>query len=109
MKIKILGGIMIAALAITSTAKAQERTPYINHRLHNQERRINSGERDGELSRREAYNLRNEDRHIRYERRRDMADGRLTYGERRHLRRQENRTNRQIYHDRHDGWEDNSF
>ena len=55
MKIKIFGGLLIAALAITSVAQAQTHTPVINQRQHNQERRINHGVRSGQLTRNEAH------------------------------------------------------
>ena len=50
MKINIFGGLLVAALAITSIANAQDRTPVINARQHNQERRINNGVRSGQLT-----------------------------------------------------------
>jgi hypothetical protein len=101
MKIKIFGGLLIAALAVTSMAQAQNRTPVINHREHNQNRRINQGVRSGELTRNEAHHLRNDERHIRNEKMRDKASGHITYAERRHLRHEENRTSRAIYRDKH--------
>ena len=101
MKIKILGGLLVAALAISSVAQAQTRTPVINRRQHNQERRINQGVRSGELTRNETRNLRNDERHISRDRRMAKADGRVTPNERRHLRHDENRTSRAIYRDKH--------
>jgi hypothetical protein len=101
MKIKIFGGLLIAALAVTSVANAQ--TPVINHRQHNQERRINQGVRSGELTRREAHNLRHDERRIRNEKRFAMATGRMTPRERTHIRHQENRLSHKIYRDKHNG------
>ncbi len=101
MKIKILGGLLVAALAITSVANAQTRTPVINHRQHTQERRINQGVRSGRLTRNEAGHLRNDERRIRAEKRTAMAEGRMGPRERRHIRRQENRVSRRIYRDKH--------
>jgi len=101
MKLKIFGGLLIAALAFTSMAQAQSRTPVINHRQHRQERRINQGVRSGELTRNEAHHLRGEERRISRERRMAMAEGRMNRGERRHLRHEENRTSRDIYRDKH--------
>jgi hypothetical protein len=101
MKIKILGGLLVAALAVTSVAQAQTRTPVINHREHRQERRINHGVRNGELTKNEARHLRNDERNIRSDKRMARSDGRVTAGERRHLRRQENRTSRAIYRKKH--------
>jgi hypothetical protein len=101
MKIKIFGGLLIAALAVTSIAQAQDRTPVINHREHNQNRRINQGVRSGELTRNEAHHLRMGERHIRNERMRDRTSGHVTYAERRHLRHEENHLSRAIYRDKH--------
>jgi hypothetical protein len=101
MKIKIFGGLLIAALAVTSMAQAQTHTPVINHREHNQNRRINRGVRSGELTRNETHHLRNDERHIQNQKMRDKASGHVTYAERRHLRHEENRTSRAIYRDKH--------
>ena len=101
MKIKIFGGLLVAALVITSMAQAQTHTPVINHRQRRQERRINQGVRNGELTRNEARHLRGGERRIGEQRRMAMADGRMNRGERRHLRREENRTSRAIYRDKH--------
>jgi len=103
MKITIFGGVLAAALAITSIANAQTRTPVINHRQVRQERRINRGVRSGELTRNEAHSLRRGERKIQMDKRMAKADGRVTHGERRHLRREENRMSRAIYRDKHNG------
>jgi len=101
MKLKIFGGVLVAALAITSIAQAQTRTPVINHREHRQERRINQGVRSGELTHREASNLRHDERKIRSDKRMAKSDGRVTSGERKYLRHEENRTSRAIRRDKH--------
>jgi hypothetical protein len=103
MKIKILGGLLIAALAFTSIAEAQTRTPVINHRQHNQNRRINQGVRSGELTRNEAHHLRRDERHIAMDKRIAKANGHVSRAERQHLRREQNRTSRAIYRDKHNG------
>ena len=101
MKTTIFGGLLIAALAITSIANAQTSTPVINHRQHNQERRINQGVRSGELTRTEARHLRAGENRISRQKNRYKENGRVTAGERRHLRHEENRTSRAIYRDKH--------
>jgi len=101
MKLKIFGGVLVAALAITSIANAQTRTPVVNHREHRQERRINQGVRSGELTRTEAHHLRGDERRIREDKRMAKADGHVTRGERKQLRREENRTSRAIYRKKH--------
>ena len=101
MKIRIVGGALVAMLAVTSIANAQSRTPVIDRREHRQERRIAQGVRSGELTRHEARNLRRSERSIRTEKRMAMADGRVTPAERRHLRHKENRVSRHIYRAKH--------
>ena len=103
MKIKIFGGLLIAALAITSIAQAQTRTPVINHRQRNQERRINQGVRSGELTRNETHHLRADENRISRTKRMDKASGHVTHAERKQLRHEENRTSRAIYRDKHNG------
>jgi len=103
MKITIFGGVLAAALAITSIANAQTHTPVINHRQVRQEHRINKGVRSGELTRNEARSLRRGERNIQMEKRMAKADGRVTRAERRHLRHKENRMSRAIYRDKHNG------
>ncbi len=102
MKLKIFGGLLVAALAITSMAQAQTHTPVINHRQHRQERRINQGVRSGELTRNETRHLRSDERRIGRQKRIAMAERQgQNRAERRHLRRDENRTSRAIYRDKH--------
>jgi len=101
MKINIFGGLLVAALAITSLANAQDRTPVINARQHNQNRRINQGVRSGQLTHHEAHNLRNDERRISAEKHIAKASGHVTPRQRTMLRHQENRTSRAIYRDKH--------
>jgi len=103
MKIKIFGGLLIAALAFTSMAQAHTRIriPVINHRQHRQERRIKQGIRSGELTRNEARHLRGDEIRIGEQRRIAMNNGRMNRCERMHLRREESRTSRAIYRDKH--------
>ncbi|SRR5258707_8339953 len=101
MKIKILGGLLIAVLAVTSIAQAQTRTPVINQRQHNQRSRINHGVRSGQLTHNEAHHLRADENRISRTKRADKASGRVTPAERSQLRHEENRTSRAIYRDKH--------
>jgi hypothetical protein len=101
MKATIFGGLLIAALGITSIAQAQTRTPVINHRQHNQERRINEGVRSGRLTHGEAHHLRADENRISRQKNRYKESGHVTTGERRQLRHEENRTSRAIYRDKH--------
>jgi hypothetical protein len=101
MSIKIFGGLLVGMIAITSMAKAQTRTPVINHREHNQERRINQGVRSGQLTRKETKNVRGDERSIRAQKQADKASGKVTAADRTQLRHEENKTSRTIYRDKH--------
>jgi len=103
MKITIFGGVLVAALAITSIANAQTRTPVINHRQVRQERRIHQGVRSGELTRHETRSLQRGERKIQADKRTAKADGRVSPAERRHIRREQNHMSRAIRRDKHNG------
>ena len=79
-------------------AQAHPRRAEVNHRLANQNRRIDREVREGEISRAQAYALHGEDRTIRAEER-FMASqhrGHITRAEQRALNQQENGVSRQI-------------
>ncbi|WP_295669689.1 hypothetical protein [uncultured Mucilaginibacter sp.] len=99
MKITIFGGLLVAALAITSMAQAQTHIQGINRMQHKQEHRIAMDVRHRKISRRDAYHLRREEQRLNTEKRMAMADGRVTPAERRHLRREEKKINHTIRHD----------
>jgi hypothetical protein len=70
----------------------------VNHRLANQNRRITREVRDGQISHRQAHDLRAEDRGIRGQERfyASRHGGHITRAEQRHLNREENGVSRQI-------------
>jgi len=86
------------ANAATPWQKHHPRRTEVNMRLAHQERRIAEERREGELTRRQAHELRAQDRGIRNEERFDASrDGsHITKGEQRSLNRQENAVSRQI-------------
>jgi len=104
MKIKIFGGLLVAALAITSMANAQAPVrpiKGINRMERKENRRIAMDVRTHKITRGQAFHLRNEERHLNRDRRMALADGRVNRFERRHMRREERRINRTIRHDEH--------
>jgi len=101
MKATIFGGLLVAALAVTSIAQAQTHTPVIDARQRHQEHRINKGVRSGELTRGEATRLRANENAISREKRMVKADGRVTHNERHNLRRDENINSRAIRRAKH--------
>lgn len=99
MKTKLLFSIFaLAAL----TAQAQTATPKVDQRQDNQERRIEQGEKSGQLTPREAARL--EKRQDRVERveERAQADGKVTAKERAHLDNMQDRASRDIRREKHD-------
>ncbi|HLX36224.1 MAG TPA: hypothetical protein VKR29_00435 [Candidatus Binataceae bacterium] len=106
-----LTALMVGGLVYVGTASAQnnwqENHPArteVNQRLLNQDRRINQGERHGQLNGAEAQQLHAEDQSIRNQERQDAAEhhGHITRAEKRQLNREENAESRQIYQERHD-------
>lgn len=82
---------------------AHPRRTEVNGRLYNQERRINAGVRDGQLTHQEAHQLRSDDRGI-YREEHQMAQldgGHITRADQKSLNQQENATSKDIHSDRH--------
>ena len=77
------------------------RTPGVNQRQRNQQRRIGRGVRSGELTGRETLRLAREQYQIQREKRAYKADGEVTRPERRELHRELNQASRHIYRAKH--------
>ena len=84
---------------------AHPRRAEVNGRLANQNRRIDNGVADHQLTNSQARQLHREDHAIRSEERADAAahGGHITKGEQRQINRQENRVSRQIHRERQAG------
>jgi hypothetical protein len=111
LKVKMaLAGLVAAVMLGSGTSFANEWQNYhprrveVNHRLRNQNYRINQGLRDGQLTHAEASQLRSEDRSVLHQERVDARydDGHITRPEDRVLNQEENGISQQIYTDRHD-------
>ena len=102
--LKLVNALLVTALlgiAAPSFADNVSRTQ-VGARLANQNRRIDDGLRNGQLSWRQARRLHREDRRVRrWARRDERRHGGLTPRDARHLNRHENRVNRQIERERH--------
>lgn len=102
----VLGmGLLVGSVADASAGWAQRhpRRVEVNHRLGNQNFRINRDERNGTLSARQGRQLHAEDHTIRREERFDASldGGHITKAEQRSLNQQENTVSRQIYKESH--------
>ena len=94
----MFAGVVGTASAETTWQKNHPRRNQVNHRLHNQNRRIHHDVRNGTMTHHQALAAHREDHQVRQEER-DMArqnDGHLTRPEQRVLNRQENAISRQI-------------
>ncbi len=88
-------------LAQDATQPAGTKTPVINQRQRNQQRRIRQGVKSGSLTPREARTLERREAKIQADKKAAKSDGVVTPQERRKLRREENRTSRAIYRKKH--------
>jgi len=102
----VIAAVMITGiLSVTGLAQGSRYRRYdnVNRREYSQRNRIREGVRSGELTRREAGRLINQQRRIEsYERRSRLDDGRLDRHERRRLDQMLDRSNRDIYREKHD-------
>ncbi len=76
--------------------------PRIQKREQNQEKRIEQGEKSGQLTPREAGRLERQQTKIKQDEERMKSDGKLTKQERNKLNREQNRASRNIYKEKHD-------
>ena len=98
-----LGSVAFAASPAAARFTPHPRRTEVNGRLFNQERRINAGVRDGQLTRTEAHALRKDDRGV-YREKSQMAKldgGRITKADQRALNQQETAVSKDIKTDRH--------
>lgn len=100
MKQLIFAATLLGTMLFTQMAEAHTRTQY---RQYNQHQRIHQGVRSGQLTHREAMQLRMQQAKVRNYKKMAMADGRVTHNERAMIHDQQRRNNRNIYHQKHDG------
>jgi len=94
-----------AAASLPAFAQSQQAADpnEIHQRKENQQDRIAQGVKSGQLTPRETANLENKEAAINHETREDRKanGGKLTPAEKAKVNRQQNRTSRQIYRDKH--------
>ena len=91
-----------AALLVAASAFAQTATPVVTDRQINQHERIKEGKESGELTKPEARKLKMREAKIRHDKRVAKSDGVVTPEERAKLNREQSRTSRAIYRQKHD-------
>ena len=97
----IFASILALVMGCVTLSSAQTRSPKIDKKERRQEERIRKGERSGEITPKEASKLETRENRIRNEKRVDKADGKLSRSERRQIRRDEHRADKQIYDKKH--------
>ncbi len=77
----------------------------VNGREQNQQDRIANGEKNGTLTPGQASHLENREQHIENQEKADVAahNGHLTKAEQKQLNKEQNKTSKQIYKDKHSG------
>ena len=77
----------------------------VNAREQNQQDRIANGVKNGTMTPGQAARVENKEQHIENQEKADMAahNGHLTKAEQRQLNKEQNKTSKQIYKDKHDG------
>ena len=101
MKKTMIFAVAILALMCSTISMSQTKTPVIDQREANQQARIQQGVQSGELTGGEARRLEAQEGKIKADEMVAKADGKVTPAERRHLKRELNRTSRRIYRAKH--------
>lgn len=99
--VKILTIAALAALAIPAFAQTTS-TPRIDQRQANQERRIEAGEKSGQLNQREAARLEKGQARVQKMENKAVADGKVTAKERARIEKAQDKQSRRIYREKHD-------
>ena len=98
---KILSAAVFAALTLPALAQTPS-TPRIDQRQANQERRIEAGEKSGQLNQREAARLEKGQGRVQKMENKATADGKVTARERARVEKAQDRQSRRIYREKHD-------
>ena len=98
----ICAGILPVSGFAAAKNTARPKTPVINEREHNQQDRIRQGIKSGELTRREAVRLEEQEAKIRVNEKFERSDGKITPAERARLDKELNKTSKNIYQQKHD-------
>ncbi|MCC2677678.1 MAG: hypothetical protein K0R29_254 [Pseudobdellovibrio sp.] len=93
----------VVVLMVSLTAEANRN----QNREHRQQGRIKAGVASGELTKREARKLRKGQKHIDHLQQKAMADGVLSPEEKARIEKAQDRQNKKIYKQKHDGQDRN--
>ena len=94
--------VLVGALALPAFAQDTTSTPRIDKREANQQRRIEQGEKSGQLTGREAARLERGQGRVQKMEDKAVSDGKVTPRERARIERAQNRQSRKIARQKHD-------
>ena len=97
----IAAAFVLACFALSAVAQTSS-TPRIDKRQENQERRIEQGQKSGQLTPKEAERLEKGQARVQKMEDKAAADGKLTKKERARIEQAQNRQSKKIYRERHD-------
>ena len=97
--IMLIAAALVSSLLLGNPVFAQGT---INQRERHQQRRIAEGVRDGELTRKEAGKLENQQAKIHTAEAKARADGEFTAKERAQIQKKQDKASRDIYKEKHD-------
>jgi hypothetical protein len=103
----VCAGLLPVSGFAAANIAARPKTPAIDKREHNQQERIRQGIKSGELTRREAVRLEEQEAKIRVNEKFAKADGKITPAERERLEKELNKTSQNIYEQKHDNQDRN--
>lgn len=98
----IAAGLLLAFVTVATVSEAQTKTPVITKRQVNQQKRIAQGANSGELTKPETVKLEAREAKVQNDKKEAKEDGVVTTQERAKLKREERRTSRAIYRQKHD-------
>ena len=101
MKRATLFAVIFVLCSAFAALYAQDKTPVVDQREKNQEKRIEQGIRSGNLTPAETRRLEVQQGRIKADELNAKSDGKVTAKERRKLNREQNRANRTIYRKKH--------
>jgi hypothetical protein len=99
-----LAGVIVAALSAPVFAQSTDTksTPRIDKRQAEQEKRIQQGEKSGQLNRKEAARLEKGQAHVQKMENKAVADGKVTKKERARIEHAQDVQSKKIYREKHD-------
>lgn len=100
-KVPYAAAVILACFAFSAVAQTSS-TPRIDQRQENQERRIEQGQKSGQLTGKEAARLEKGQARVQKMEDKAAADGKVTAKERARIEHAQDRQSRKIYRQRHD-------